>query len=174
MKLVSLVLYSLLRPFWTRWKYAIKMQVANDGQEKRENKNRQFSLYFQWFERLFTHKSSGNTSRFSLLTGWPLGEQKNRKSHAENKSVIFWKWQKNKSKIWYLSKFSVFRNGKIYTIFWHFIYTLFEVACQWGIYYLDIKIGKWGGNRMEIENAFNVQKLLICRPASTTPVPKWS
>ena len=54
------------------------MQVAHDGQlVKRENKNRQFSLYFHRFEKgVFTQKSSENTIRFSLLTGWPLGERK--------------------------------------------------------------------------------------------------
>jgi len=41
----------------------IKMQVAHDGPVvKRENKNRQFSLYFHRFEKgVFTQKSSENT-----------------------------------------------------------------------------------------------------------------
>ena len=52
-------------------KYAIKMQVAHDGPvEKRENKNRKFSLYFHRFEKgVFTQKSIEYTIyRFRLLT----------------------------------------------------------------------------------------------------------
>ena len=39
--------------------------------------------------------------------------------------------------------------------------------------YLYIKNGKWSENVMEIKMLFNMKKLLICRPAATTPVPEW-
>ena len=81
------------------------MQVAHDGQlVKRENKNRQFSLYFHRFEKgVFTQKSSENTIRFSLLTGWPLGERKKWKTTCgKHKKGHFLKIAKNNSKTWYL------------------------------------------------------------------------
>ena len=60
------------------------MRVAHDGQVvkyENQNQNQQFSLYSRRFEKgLFTQKSSENTSRFWLLTSWPLGKGKKWKT----------------------------------------------------------------------------------------------
>ena len=57
------------------------MQIAHDGQIlKCEKENQRFSLYFRLFGKgIFMQKSRESTSRFWLLTGWPLGERKKRK-----------------------------------------------------------------------------------------------
>ena len=45
------------------------------------------------------------------------------------KSVIFKKYQKITQKYGIYYSFRGSKMGKFYTIFWHLIYTLFEVAC---------------------------------------------
>ena len=91
------------------------MQVVHDGQVvkyENQNQNQQFSLYSRRFEKgLFTQKSSENTSRFWLLTSWPLWEREKWKTACgyNTKKCHFLKMAKNNAKIWFWG----FKNGEI-------------------------------------------------------------
>ena len=133
MKLVGLFSYSLLRPFWTRWQSAIKMQVAHDVQVvKHKNKNQQFSLYFRRFEKAFLRKKVVKILvdfGFWLAGRW--GTAKNEKLHAENtKKCHILKIAKKIIPKYRIFMVSGFKNGKIlYDILALYLHSVWKVAC---------------------------------------------